>query len=86
MTEATIFSLDIDGKEHLITITPLTKRISNGNLYLTGVYRLSEGKLNLGEIVFDDDMNEWEYTGMGDMNHTEAEEIARFIQGYKQSA
>jgi hypothetical protein len=86
MTEATTLSIDIDGEEHLITITPGTKRIPGGDLYLTGVYRLSEGSRSMGDIVFDDDMNEWEYTGVGGLTHEEAEEIARFIQGYKESA
>jgi hypothetical protein len=80
MTEPTIYSLYIDGEEHLITITPLIQRILGGNLYHTGVYRLTEGNLSIGDIVFDDEMNQWEYTGMGDINHIEAEEIAIFIK------
>jgi hypothetical protein len=52
-------------------------------VYATGVFKLSEGNVSLGEIVFDNNMNQWEYTGMGDLTHEEAEEIANYIKNYK---
>jgi hypothetical protein len=86
LTETTIYTANIAGEERMITITPVVKRISGGSLYLTGVFRLSEGRFSLGDIVFDDDMKQWEYTGMGDISHPEAEKIAKFIKRYKDQA
>jgi hypothetical protein len=53
---------------------------SGGGSYATGVYALQEGKEDLGDIVFDDNMRQWEYTGMGNLTHKEAAIIASFIQ------
>jgi hypothetical protein len=80
MISQTDYTLFKEDAEHIITITPLIEHVPGGALYLTGVYRLSEGRVGLGELVFDDDMNQWEYTGMGDLTHEEAAEIATFIQ------
>jgi hypothetical protein len=38
----------------------------------------------MGEIVFDDDMRQWEYTGIGELTHEEAGMIADFIKNYKE--
>jgi hypothetical protein len=69
-----------DGEEHNITITPLNQNIPGGDIYVTGVFRLTEGEVGMGDIIFDDNMNQWEYTGMGDLTHQDAAEIAGFIQ------
>ena len=74
------YTLYKDDEEHRISITPVTQNIKIGDLYVTGVFRLKEGNLSMGDIVFDDNMNQWEYTGMGDLTHAEAAEIAGFIQ------
>jgi hypothetical protein len=63
-----------------ITIKPVNQAIPGGALYITGVFKLSEGAVDLGDIVFDDDMREWEYTGFGDLTHKQAAEIAKYIQ------
>ena len=55
--------------------------ISDGGSYATGVFALQEGHTDLGDIVFDDNMRQWEYTGMGNLTHKEAAIIASFIQG-----
>jgi hypothetical protein len=80
MTEPIYYTLYKDGEEHNITITPVNQNIPGGDVYVTGVFRLNEGGVGLGEIVFDDNMNQWEYTGMGDLNHRDAAEIAEFIK------
>lgn len=69
-----------DGEEHTISITAVKQNIPGGNLYVTGVFSLTENNVDMGDIVFDDHMNQWEYTGMGDLSHREAAEIAGFIQ------
>jgi hypothetical protein len=80
MTEPINYTLYKDGEEHTITITPLNQHIPGGDVYITGVFRLKEGEVGMGEIVFDDNMKQWEYTGLGDLSHHEAAEIAGFIQ------
>jgi hypothetical protein len=82
MTDPVIFSLDADGFERLITITPLLNRSTNGDLHPTGVFKLAEGSIAMGEIVFDDELKQWEYTGMGNLTHMEAAKIARYIRNY----
>jgi hypothetical protein len=86
MTDPIYYTMYKDGEEHNITITPVNQNIPGGDLYVTGVFRLNEGEVGLGEIVFDDNMNQWEYTGMGDLNHRDAAEIAEFIQITNKSA
>jgi hypothetical protein len=76
--------IHFDGIERVIHITPVIQRISGGNLYATGVFKLKEGSVGMGEIVFDDDMRQWEYTGIGELTHEEAGMIADFIKNYKE--
>jgi hypothetical protein len=66
-----------------ITITPVNRPLSDGNFYATGVYRLSDGVVGMGDIVFDEDMKDWNYNGMDELTYEEAAEVARFIQNYK---
>lgn len=80
MTEQINYIIYKDDEEHNITITPLNETLPTGDIYLTGVFKLTEGKVGLGDIVFDDNLKEWEYTGMGFLNHADAAEIAGFIQ------
>jgi len=80
MTDPINYTLYKDGEEHSITITPVNQNIPGGDIYVTGVFRMQEGEVGLGDIVFDDDMKQWEYTGMGDLTHEDAAEIAGFIQ------
>jgi hypothetical protein len=80
MTETINYKLFKDDEEHTITITPVNQNIPGGDIYVTGVFRLTEGHVGMGDIVFDDEMKQWEYSGMGDLNHQDAAEIAVFIQ------
>ena len=82
MTDPVIFSLDTNGFERLITITPILNRAANGDLHPTGVFKLADGDMNMGEIVFDDELKQWEYTGLGNLTHMEAARIARYIRNY----
>lgn len=78
MVNTISYTLYRNDEERHIIIVPVNKS-SNGK-YATGVFNLREGSVNLGNIVFDDHMNQWEYTGMGDLTHEEAAEIAVFIK------
>lgn len=83
ITKPVSYTITIEDVEHNITITPVVQTIPDGNLHATGVYKLTEGHIGMGDIVFDDDMNQWEYTGMGDLTHKEAGRIADYIRDYK---
>jgi hypothetical protein len=83
MTKPIHYSMMLNGEEHLLTITPVVETLHGSDTPVKGVFKLSEGHIAMGEIIFDDNMNQWEYTGMGDITHTEAAEIANFIRTYK---
>jgi len=72
----------IDGLRHL-TITPVNQPIPGGNYYSTGVFKLSDGVVGMGDITFDEQMDEWEYDGIDALTLDEAAEIADFIRNYK---
>jgi hypothetical protein len=80
MTTQLKYTIYKDDEGHNITITPLMEILPNGDVHLTGVFKLTEGKADLGDIVFDDMLKQWEYTAMGYLNHADAAEIAGFIQ------
>lgn len=84
MLEKAEYILVAEDGEHRIVIHPDNKCLPGGNWYATGIFRLTEGDVGIGDIVFDDDMKEWEYTGMGDLSRESAEEIAEFIRNYKE--
>ncbi|GAA4090539.1 hypothetical protein [Mucilaginibacter panaciglaebae] len=80
MTDPLNYIIYKDGEAHNITITQVNKNQGSANLSPTGVFKLSEGQVDMGDIIFDDKMQQWEYTGLGDLNHLEADEIASFIK------
>jgi hypothetical protein len=80
MIKSVKYNLYTADRERIVYIEPIVKTIPGGTLYATGVFKLSDGDVNLGEIVFDDEMRQWEYTGLGDLTHEQASEIATFIQ------
>jgi len=71
-----------EGPRHL-TITPINQLLPTGDYFATGVYKLSDGVVGMGDITFDEDMNEWTYDGIGDLTYDEAAEVANFIKNYK---
>lgn len=80
MEKSVIYDLDTEDGIRQISIEAVHQLMPGTREYAMGVFRLSEGETDLGDIVFDDDMHEWEYTGMGDLSHREAKKIARFIK------
>ena len=74
-----------DGKRS-ITIHTYNHATPCSGCYTEGVFAIHEGDTDLGDIVFDDNMNQWEYTGMGNLTHEEAAMIAGFIQYKSQAA
>lgn len=80
MEKAVIFDLDTDDGIRQITIETVHQLIPGTHVYATGVFRLLEKETDLGDIVFDDNMQEWEYTCMGNLSHNQAKKIAGFIK------
>ncbi|HEY9534766.1 MAG TPA: hypothetical protein VIQ77_09530 [Mucilaginibacter sp.] len=80
MTGPLNYTIYKDGEAHNITITPVNQNVAGGHSYSTGVFKLSEGPVAKGDIIFDDKMEQWEYTGLGDLTHQNADEIAGFIK------
>ena len=75
----------LDGLIHL-TITPIIQSVPGGDFYETGVYKLSNGVVGMGDITFNEDMSEWEYNGIGEFTYEESAEIANFIKNYQDPA
>ncbi|PWK78217.1 hypothetical protein LX99_02057 [Mucilaginibacter oryzae] len=80
MKQPVIYDLDTDDGLRHITIRPVHQKMPGTDVYATGVFSLDEGETDLGDIVFDDNMQEWEYTGMGNLSHNDAKHIARFVK------
>ena len=66
-----------------LTITPIIESLPDGLYYETGVYRLNNGSVGMGNITFDEDMNNWTYDGIGELTYEEAAKVAGFIKNYK---
>ena len=79
MTDTLTFRLYRDSDDYIITITEV-KELIPGKNFVSGVFKLTHGKTNLGNIVFDDAMNQWEYTALGDLTHKEAATVATYIK------
>jgi hypothetical protein len=79
------FKLYRDGHLHTISITEI-KEVIPGKNFVSGVFKLTEGDTNLGNIVFDDAMNQWEYTALGNLTHKEAAVLATFIKDKAKAA
>jgi len=82
ISQVTYEIVTVDGPIHL-TITPVNQLLDDGNYFATGVYKLSDGTVGMGDITFDADMDEWDYNGLDELTYDEAEEIAQFIKKYK---
>lgn len=80
MEKSVVFDLDTEDGIRQIGIEAVHQLIPATHTYATGVFSLSEGETDLGEIVFDDHMHEWEYTCMGNLSHRDAKKVARFIK------
>ena len=79
MKKAVYYILETGEENRRIRIRPVKHVMPGTNQHATGVFSLSEGKTDIGDIVFDDNMKQWEYTGMGNLTHEQAELIATFI-------
>jgi hypothetical protein len=83
MINQTTYTINTTEGEIPLTIIPVNSVLPNGDFYATGVYKLTDGAVGMGEIVFDENMDEWTYNGMDELNWEEAAEVAVFIKDYK---
>jgi len=74
-----------NGPVHL-TITPINQLLADGDYYATGIFKLTDGVVGMGDITFDENMDEWEYNGIGALTYDEAARVAEFIKNYKDPA
>ena len=80
------YTLDAGDGVRSITIHTHKHAAAGAGFYAQGVFAIQEGHTDLGYIVFDDNMKQWEYTGMGNLTHEEAAMIAGYIQNKSQPA
>lgn len=78
MTEAKIIQLKTTDGIVEVTITPVIESIGDAS-YLTGIYKLHEGPVGMGEILYNIETGDWEYTGIGELTHEQQEDIVNFI-------
>jgi hypothetical protein len=83
MTEALDYIIETDDSQRTITIIPHNEVIPGGAMYATGVYKLTEGNVGLGEIVFDELTDEWRYNGFGELTQDQLFDIVAFIHKHK---
>lgn len=83
MITQTTYTINTIGGPVQLTISPINNQLDNGDFYRTGVYRLTSGVVGMGEITFDENMEEWSYDGMDELTWEEAAEVANFIKTYK---
>jgi hypothetical protein len=85
MKKVVYYILETGEENRRIKIRPVKHIMPGTNQQASGVFSLSEGKTDIGDIVFDDKMGQWEYTGMGNLTHAEAQKIADFIKSNQQA-
>ncbi len=77
------YTIDTDQGPIDLTITPVNTQLPNGDFYATGVFKLTDGVVGMGDITFDNEMNEWNYDGFDEFTWEEVAKIATFIKNYK---
>lgn len=76
------YQLDTQSGERLISIEPVYEEIGGGDLFPTGRYVLYDANDGVGEIRFDGELFEWEWTGDKDIDYEAIFKIAQFIREY----
>lgn len=84
MVNPVILHLNTQNGDRLITIEPVYEEITGGDLFATGRYMLNEGGLALGEIRFDGDLFECEWTGNTIVEDENVYQIVKFITEYNE--
>jgi len=67
-----------------ITIEPVYEEIAGGDLFSTGRYLLTENDGTVGEIRFDGELFEWEWTGDENPGNDSIFQVVNFIREYNE--
>ena len=78
------YYLDTANGRRLIIIEPVYEEISGGDLFATGRYTLHEETQNIGEIRFDGELFEWEWTSDITLEDENIYRIVNFIREYNE--
>ncbi|MDB5138032.1 MAG: hypothetical protein JWP37_4635 [Mucilaginibacter sp.] len=78
------YHLGTQNGERLINIEPVYEEIAGGDLFATGRYILSEENAGIGEIRFDGELFEWEWSGSYDLKDENVFMIVKFIREYNE--
>ncbi|RCH56196.1 hypothetical protein DJ568_05505 [Mucilaginibacter hurinus] len=77
------YNVLIDDFVRHLTITPVNELLPSGDYYSTGIYKIHEGNVGMGQVVFDLETDDWEYDGYGELTHKQVEDIAAFIRKHR---
>ena len=86
MINQTTYTINTTEGAVQLTITPVNSLLPGGDFYATGVYKLTDGAVGMGEIMFEENMSDWTYNGMDELTWEEASKVAEFIKNYKDPA
>jgi len=78
------YHLDTQNGERLINIEPVYEEIGGGDLFPTGRYMLYEANEGVGEIRFDGELFEWEWSGDHNFDDDTIFRIVQFIREYNE--
>ncbi|MEO6149459.1 MAG: hypothetical protein ABIN95_01570 [Mucilaginibacter sp.] len=73
----------IDDFVRHLTITPVNEILPTGDYYSTGIYKLHEGNVGMGQITFDPETDDWDYDGSGDLTHEQVVDIVAYIRKHQ---
>jgi hypothetical protein len=79
MNEAKTIEVITGGGARDITITPVLETIGDAS-FLTGIYKLHEGPVGLGEINYDVETGEWQYDAIDGFTRDQVETIISVIR------
>lgn len=78
------YHLNTENGERLITIDPVLEEIAGGDLFATGRYILSEENTDIGEIRFDGELVEWEWSSNTMLRDENVNHLVKFIREYNE--
>ncbi len=84
MVKPVQYLLDTKSGEHVINIEPVYEEITGGDLLATGRYLLSDENAGEGEIRLDDQLLDWEWHGVEDLEDENISRIVKFIKEYNE--
>jgi hypothetical protein len=78
------YHLETNNGQRLISIEPVYEEITGGDLFSTGRYLIAEANVGTGEIRFDGELLEWEWSGNDGLEDESISQIVKFIREYNE--